>query len=132
MPLYHVMFDGKPQVQCHVCAEHKAIADTLECDDERGPDGECAHVQYGACNCAAPEACVGCDDQVHIGTQDCHHTARVRPVVWRVTPDGEVPNAVVCEQCWRTVSANGVAYAAYDEDEDGWYVPDKTRGEAPV
>lgn len=55
----------------------------------------------------------------------CRHAGRVRPVVWQMTPDGEIPNTVMCEQCWHAVSAIAVAYASYSEDKDGWYVPDK-------
>lgn len=65
-----------------------------------------------------------------MATEECRHAGRVRPVVWQVTADGEVPNTVMCEQCWRPVGVGAVAYAHYDEGEDGWYVPDKTMGEA--
>jgi hypothetical protein len=61
MPLKHVMFDGKPEVMCHVCAQHKAIADSLPCDDSTGSDGGCAHVQYAICDCSDDEhACDIC------------------------------------------------------------------------
>jgi hypothetical protein len=59
MPLFHVMFDGKPEVMCHVCPTHKAIADSFACDDEKGTDGGCAHVQYCVCDCDEPEECLG-------------------------------------------------------------------------
>jgi hypothetical protein len=60
MRLKHVLFDSKPEVICHVCPEHKSIADSLPCDDDKGADGECAHVQYRPCDCADPEPCVAC------------------------------------------------------------------------
>jgi len=53
----------------------------------------------------------------------CTHSGRVRPVVWKVTADGEVPATVVCEQCWRPISASVPAHSAYVEDQDGWYRP---------
>jgi len=56
MPLYHVMFDRKPEVECHVCRAHKAIADGLQCTDARGADGECEHVQYAICDCPGDDA----------------------------------------------------------------------------
>jgi hypothetical protein len=63
MPLYHVMFDGKPEVFCHVCRQHKAAADLLPCDDDKGANGECAHVQYAVCDCPDDEhACDICLD----------------------------------------------------------------------
>ena len=59
MPLTHVMFDGKPEVICHTCAWHKSLGDALPCDDDKGADGECAHVQYAVCDCRNDE--VECD-----------------------------------------------------------------------
>lgn len=59
--LWHVMFDGKEDLECHVCPRHKAIADMLACDDAKGDNGECAHVQYRACDCTDPEMCAYCE-----------------------------------------------------------------------
>ncbi|HEY1294706.1 MAG TPA: hypothetical protein VGJ60_16635 [Chloroflexota bacterium] len=59
--LRHVLFDGQPAVICHVCPRHKAMADRLNCDDERNADGECAHVQYRACDCTDPDLCAACE-----------------------------------------------------------------------
>src|SRR5258708_4323741 len=39
----------------------------------------------------------------------CEHSGRVRPVVWLATPDGEVPQVVMCGQCWRPISADATA-----------------------
>jgi len=58
-----------------------------------------------------------------MSTEACEHTGRVRPVVWMVTPDGEVPQTVVCEQCWRSIDADDAAFSGYVEGEDGWYSP---------
>lgn len=64
MPLKHVLFDGKPEVMCHVCPQHKAIVDRFACDDEIS-DGECAHVQYAVCDCSDEQAaCVACSEGV--------------------------------------------------------------------
>jgi len=52
MPLVHVMFDRQPEVICHVCQFHKAHADSLPCDDAKGTDGGCDHVQYAMCDCS--------------------------------------------------------------------------------
>lgn len=60
--LWHVRFDGKPAVVCHVCPRHKAIADRLPCDDDKGTNGECAHVQYTACACDEAQCCVACGE----------------------------------------------------------------------
>lgn len=59
--LRHVLFDGKPEVLGHVCPKHKALVDSLRCDDEQGPDGQCAHVQYRACDCVLGRGCDMCD-----------------------------------------------------------------------
>ena len=56
--LYHVLFDGQPEVRLHVCAECRAFADTLVCSDEENDRGECSHVQYQDCRC--PSGHWGC------------------------------------------------------------------------
>ena len=57
MTLYHVLFDGKPEVVGHVCEEHRLMGDAIPCDTDHG-DGECDHVQYQVC--AEPWHTSGC------------------------------------------------------------------------
>jgi hypothetical protein len=59
--LYHVMFDHEPEVQCHVCPEHRAFADALPCPDH-DDHGACDHIQYEACACNDNVGCLGCWD----------------------------------------------------------------------
>jgi hypothetical protein len=60
--LYHVMFDHEPEVQCHVCPEHRAFADALPCPDH-DDHGACDHIQYEACACDDNVGCLGCWDR---------------------------------------------------------------------
>jgi len=53
----------------------------------------------------------------------CMHTGRVRPVVWKVNANGEVPQTVLCEQCGRAIGASEPASDHYVEGADGWYAP---------
>jgi len=58
---YHVHFDGEPDIRMHVCALHRAIGQTIPCDqDQPNADGDCAHVQTRRCTCADPPQCTGC------------------------------------------------------------------------
>jgi hypothetical protein len=61
MTLFHVLFDRRPEVACHVCLWHRSIADLLECQEDHG-DGSCDHVQYDECECRAEVVCVACRD----------------------------------------------------------------------
>jgi hypothetical protein len=62
-PLYHVMFDGEPEVQCHVCTEHRLFADLLPCPDHE-EHGACSHIQYADCACDGNVGCVACRNQM--------------------------------------------------------------------
>jgi hypothetical protein len=63
--LYHVMFDGKPEVRVHVCPACRAFADLLTCSDEKDERGQCSHVQYADCHCPASRwGCFVCRNHV--------------------------------------------------------------------
>lgn len=57
--MYHLMFDGEPEVRAHVCEGHRRFAAMFECPSDDG-SGDCDHVQYAGCDCADVMQCFGC------------------------------------------------------------------------
>lgn len=56
---WHVRFDGKPEVEGHICDVHRDVGQSLACPTD-GLEGDCAHVQTAPCDCAEPVRCDGC------------------------------------------------------------------------
>jgi len=59
--LYHVLFDGKPEIVCHICPIDRQDADVIPCLEDGDTTGECRHVQYAACDCL-DASCAVCGD----------------------------------------------------------------------
>lgn len=59
--VWHVLFDGKPEIVTHVCVVHRELGLLIGCPHgDINANGDCAHVQTRLCECIDPPACPGC------------------------------------------------------------------------
>jgi hypothetical protein len=63
--MWHLYFDGEPELVAHICDLHREIGQRLSCPDQ-DEAGDCAHVQTQACDCSPRGSCAVCPDAVEM------------------------------------------------------------------
>ena len=62
MTVWHLLFNGNPEIVAHICDEHRRIGQSIACPDTDPETGDCAHVQTKVCDCGVQRECSPCVD----------------------------------------------------------------------